>query len=196
MITINLRTSFNFKHILIGWRVTKKSVRPDQFWQPKLVHLANFGPPSENVNSKQSKVANYLASYSPQLHERLMTMTTTIIQFIQLSVYVQLRGYIYAIMYDRLIVPCSVPQPLFRCILRLYACMHAWLLCIVTALNIQLFYIKLQHIASYSAWPHAYLQSRLEPWLARTQVAAINYSYTFEFLAQKISILLRYNFKH
>ena len=34
-----------------------KSVWPDQFWQPKLVPLANFGPPSENVNSKQFKVA-------------------------------------------------------------------------------------------------------------------------------------------
>ena len=25
-----------------------KSVRPDQFWQPKLVPLANFGPPYKN----------------------------------------------------------------------------------------------------------------------------------------------------
>ena len=35
-----------------------KSVRPDQFWQSKLVPLANFGPPCENVNCEQSKAAN------------------------------------------------------------------------------------------------------------------------------------------
>ena len=35
-----------------------KSIQPDQFWQPKLVPLINFGPPCENVNSKQFKVAN------------------------------------------------------------------------------------------------------------------------------------------
>ena len=36
-----------------------KLVWLDQLWQPKLVPLANFGPPRENVNSKQSKVARY-----------------------------------------------------------------------------------------------------------------------------------------
>ena len=48
----------------VGLTVTKdivpppKSVRPDQsVLQPKLVHLVNFSPSSENINSKQFKVA-------------------------------------------------------------------------------------------------------------------------------------------
>ena len=35
-----------------------KLVWPDQFWQPKLVPHCQFRSPSENVNSKQSKVAS------------------------------------------------------------------------------------------------------------------------------------------
>ena len=35
-----------------------KSVRPDQFWQPKLVPPCQFRSPCENVNCKQSKAAN------------------------------------------------------------------------------------------------------------------------------------------
>ena len=54
VLSLAAQTVFSANKPRISGSVTKKSVRPDHFWQPK---LANFGPPDENENSKQFKVA-------------------------------------------------------------------------------------------------------------------------------------------